>query len=224
MSKPQKGRAGCGCLLFVLIACMIFAAAMVHPFSLKIIAGRLRHEDKLVPCDAIYVPRFVEDKDGEVYADAFREYWAGNGKTIWVENDHVLGLSLKDLVARMAKERGIKDAGAVRAIDVEGDEAAKAHMAMEALTKHGVRKLIVVVPDYSSKRYQMLYAGEKEGGGATVLIKPVHVSYFKLDKWWRDEFSRSMMEKEVLRTAMLIGKHFRSGKEPDQKTETPDAR
>ena len=38
-------------------------------------------------------PGCIEDKSGEVYSDAFREYWAGSGKTIWIENDRLLGLS-----------------------------------------------------------------------------------------------------------------------------------
>ena len=125
MGKAGKGRAGCGCLIFVLVACMILAGVLVHPFSLRIMAGRFRHEDKVVPCDAIFVPRIPEDKNGEVYAEAFREYWAGDGKAIWVEDDRLFGLGMKDIVGRMAKERGIKE-GAVQPLTVEGDDAAKA--------------------------------------------------------------------------------------------------
>ena len=224
MGKAQKGRAGCGCLLFALVLCMIAAGALVHPFSLKIIAGRLRHEDKMVPCDAIYVPRFAEDKDGELYAEAFREYWAGDGKAIWVVNDRVFGFTVKDMVARMAKERGIKETNAVRGIAVEGDDAAKAHLARHALARQGVKKLIVIVPDYASKRYQMLYSEAASDGPAMVLIKPVHVSYFKLDKWWRDDLSRSMMEKELFRTALLYGKRITGLKDERPKAPVPEDR
>ena len=224
MGKPQKGKAGCGCLLFVLVLCMVAAGALVHPFSLKIIAGRFRHEDKIVPCDAIYVPRFVEDKDGELYAEAFREYWAGDGKVIWVENDRVFGFTVKDMVARMAKERGIKDANVVRGVDAAGDDAEKARIARQLLAKHGVRKLIVIAPDYASKRYRMLYGDSAAGAPMTVLIKPVRVSYFKLDKWWRDDLSRSLMEKEIYRTALLYGKRIAGWKEDRPKTPQPAAR
>ncbi len=223
MGKPQKGKAGCGCLLFVLVLCMVAAGALVHPFSLKIIAGRFRHEDKIVPCDAIYVPRFVEDKDGELYAEAFRLYLAGDGKVIWVENDRVFGFTLKDIVARMAKERGVKDANVVRGVDAAGDDAEKARTARQFLAKQGVKKLIVITPDYASKRYEMLY-GETAGDPITVLIKPVRVSYFKLDKWWRDDLSRSMMEKELYRTALLYGKRIAGWKEDRSKAPQPAAK
>ncbi len=222
MGKAQKGKAGCGCLLFVLVFCMIAAGALVHPLSLKIIAGRLRHEDKIVRSDAIFVPRFAEDKDGELYAEAFREYWAGNAKVIWVENDRVFGFTIKDMVARMAKERGIKDANAVRGIDLEGDDAAKARTARQAFAKQGVKKLIVIAPDYASKRFQMLYA--TESGDPIVLIKPARVSYFKLDKWWRDDLSRTLMEKELLRTAVLWGRSMTGSKEDSTKAPQPAAR
>ena len=49
MGKSEKGKAGCGCLLFVLVVCMVVAGALVHPFSLKIMAGRLHYEDRMVP-------------------------------------------------------------------------------------------------------------------------------------------------------------------------------
>ena len=208
----------------MLVLCMVAAGALVHPFSLKIIAGRFRHEEKIVPCDAIYVPRFVEDKDGELYAEAFREYWAGDGKVIWVENDRVFGFTVKDMVARMAKERGIKDANVVRGVDATGDDAEKARTARQLLAKHGVRKLIVIAPDYASKRYRMLYGDSAAGGSMTVLIKPASVSYFKLDKWWRDDLSRSLMEKEIYRTALLYGKGIAGSKEDRPKTPQPAAK
>jgi len=218
MGKTGKGKAGCGCLLFVLVLCMVAAGVMVHPFSLKVIAGRFRHEDKLVPCDAIYVPRFSEDKNGELYTEAFREYWAGNGKVIWVEDDRLFGLTMKDIVARMAKERGIKE-GALRALDVGGDGQAKAQMVKRSLAKQGIKKIIVVVPDYASKRCQMLYESGT-GDLPVVLIKPVQVSYFKLDKWWRDDLSRHLMEREFFRVGRLYFRGFGFGAKEGAKGET----
>ncbi len=139
MGKAGKGKAGCGCLIFALVACMVLAGALVHPFSLRIMAGRFRHEDKVVPCDAIFVPRIPEDKNGEVYTEAFREYWAGDGKAIWVEDDRLFGLGMKDIVGRMARERGIKE-DAVHALSVEGDDAAKARAVRAALQEAGDQK------------------------------------------------------------------------------------
>ena len=41
-----------------------------------------------------------------------------------------------------------------------------------------------------------------------VLVKPVSVSYFKADKWWSDDLSRTLMEKRVLPDGPLLYKAF----------------
>jgi hypothetical protein len=214
MAKAGKGRAGCGCVIFVLVVCMVLAGLLVHPFSLRLMAGRFRHEDRVVPCDAIFVPRFVEDRNGEVYAEAFREYWAGDGKVIWVEDDRVLGLSLKDIVVRMAKERGIKEA-AVHGLTLQGDDAAKAREALAALARQRVKKIVLIVPGYASKRYQLLYGAANPDDSMLVLVKPVSVSYFKADKWWSDGLSRSVMEREFYGVGLYYARWFKHNEKGD---------
>ncbi len=218
MGRGSEGKIGCGCLLFVLIVVMVFAGLMMHPFSLKLIAGRFQYGDKILPSDAIYVPRFVEDKNGEVYAEAFREYWAGNGKVIWIEDDRVFGFSLKDVVGRMAKERGIKE-GAVNALDVEGDDVEKAGKVKEALAKQGIRKAVLVVPDYASRRYHLLYGSSDSEGAILFFVKPVSVSYFKTDKWWKNDVSRAMMAREFYRTGLFYANRFKYGGKEDGRKE-----
>lgn len=213
MGKSEKGRAGCGCLLFVLVVCMVLAGALMHPLSLRVISGRFIYADKVVPCDAVFVPRFSEDENGEVYTEAFREYWAGNGKAIWIENDHVFGLTMKDIVTKMAKTRGIKD-DVIRSLDVEGDGTAKPEKVREMLARHGLRKVLIVVPKYASRRFHRLYDSEETRQGKTVLflVKPVDVSYFRADKWWKNELSRGLMEHEIYEFARYYVGGFRSEK------------
>ncbi len=222
MPKAKNGRAGCGCLIFVVVLCMILAGLLVHPFSLRIMAGRFRHEDRVVPCDAIFVPRFPEDKNGEIYAEAFREYWAGDGKAIWVEDDRVLGLSLKDLVARMAKERGIKEAD-IHGLTLVGDDAAKAREARAALAGKGIKKVVLIAPGYASKRCQLLYGADNS---MLVLVKPVSVSYFKSDKWWSDGPSRRLMEREFYQVGLYYAKLFKHDEKGDsgKKQDNPQGR
>ena len=211
MVKAQKGRAGCGCLLFVLIVCMVLAGVLIHPFSLRVLAGRFQYADRAVPCDAIFVPRFMEDRNGEVYTEAFREYWAGNGKALWVEDDHVFGFTMKDIVGRMAKERGIRE-GTVHALEVEGDGAAKAALVRRAFAKQGFKRVLLVVPDYASRRYHLLYGPTGSGDAVLFLVKPVDVSYFKVDKWWRTDLSRAMMGRELYRICLLYVDRFKYGR------------
>jgi hypothetical protein len=210
--KAEGGRIGCGCLLLLLVISMVLAGALIHPFSLRLMADRFHYGDRIMPCDVIYVPRFTEDGNGEVYAEAFREYWAGNGKIIWIEDDRVFGFSMKDIVTRMAKERGIKD-GAIKALELEGDDLAKAARTRTALAKQGVRKAVLVVPEYASRRFHAMYGSEGSAPGDSVLflIRPVKVSYFSADKWWRSDTSRSMIMREFYRFGAFYVDRYKYG-------------
>jgi len=209
--KSEKGRAGCGCLLFLLVVCLVAAGVLVHPFSLRVLAGRFLYGDKIVPCDVVFVPRFEEDRGGEVYVEAFREYWAGNGKAIWIENGRVLGLTMKEIVERMAKARGIKE-GAIKAVELEGDDAAKAEALKRTFGRLGIRKVVLVVTDYASRRFHLLYesAGPEGEKSPLFLVKPVEVAYFKMDKWWEDSLSRGLMAHELYEFCLLWANRLRS--------------
>ncbi len=192
----SKGRSGCGCLLFVLVVCMVLAGALMHPFTLKLIAKQMRYEDKIIPADAIFVHRFAEDKDGELYIEAFREYWAGNGKTIYVEEDKIFGVSIESLIAKLAETKGIKE-NIVKAINSEGEGAGRLKIMDQQFQSIGNKKIIVLVPEYASRRYRLLYDSLRRDDKILYMIKPVPMTYFKKDKWWKDTTSRMVIFKEV---------------------------
>ena len=209
----QDGKVGCGCLIFILICVLIGAGLSAHPISLKLLGNQFRYEDKISPSDILFVPRFEEDKNGEAYADAFREFWAGNGRFIYVENDTVLGGSILDPVQRMAKNRGIKE-GLVRKIETDGEGLKKAYKIKKQFTAMGAKKVIVLVPEYASRRYHMLY-GNSGAGKTTYLIRPVNVSYFKKDGWWKNGPSRLLLFNELFGLAPLSVEKFQDGSEKD---------
>jgi hypothetical protein len=191
---------------------MVFAAALIHPFSLRLIASHFRYEDKILPCDALFVPRFPEDRDGEVYDEAFREYWAGNGRSIWIEDDHLFSFTLKDIVSKMAKERGIKD-NIVNALRLEGDDVRKAATVTQTLYKQGFKKVVLVVPEYASRRFHTLYTSVAGQSGDFVLflVKPVDVTYFEAKRWWRNDVSRGVMLRELVRFGIFQLSRFKHG-------------
>jgi hypothetical protein len=206
----NKGKSGCGCFLFILVVCMVLVGALMHPFTLKLIAQQMRHEDKIVPADIIFVPRFVEDKNGELYTDAFREYWAGNGKLIYVEEDKIFGVSIESLITKLATTKGIKE-NVVKVFDVEGEGAAKLNKINEKIQAIGYKKVIVLVPSYASKRFRLLYDGLQDGGKILYMIKPVEVTYFKKDKWWKDSTSRLALFKEIYERGAYYWSTFTDG-------------
>jgi hypothetical protein len=210
----NEGKAGCGCLIFILVACMIIAGILIHPFSLRTIASQLRYEDKIFPSDAIFVPRFFEDKNGELYTEAFREYWAGNGKTIWIEDDTILGISILDIVAKTAHTRGIKE-GVLKKINLVGEDIAKVNKTKEAFLKAGIKKVIILVPEYASRRFHLFYSSSRDGTQLAYVIKPVNMSYFKKDKWWKESMSRDMFLKELSYIASYYIERFKYGEKKD---------
>lgn len=201
----QHGRVGCGCLIFILIVCMVIAGIFIHPLTLKIIGKQFRYEDKVVQADIIFVPRFIEDKSGELYTESFREYWAGNGKTIFVEEDKIFGVSLTELVQKMAKGRGIKEA-VVKGLEADSGEVLKAGRIKEKFAGMGYKKIIIIVPEYASRRFHLLYGSSQGDAKVVYMIKPVPVSFFKMDRWWKESISRLI----VIREAYNMGSYYLS--------------
>jgi hypothetical protein len=199
----NKGKVGCGCLIFILVVCMVGAGIFIHPFTLKLISNQFRYEDKIFQSDAIFVPRFPEDKNGELYTATFREFRAGNGKEIWVEDDKLLGMNISEMVLIMAKKSGIKD-GVIKKIEIDGEGKTKAGKTREYIEKTRVKKVIVVVPEYAARRFHLVFGSPKDDEKVLFLIKPVSVSYFKKDKWWKEPVSRDVLLKEI----SLIGSYY----------------
>ena len=66
------------------------------------------------------------------------------------------------------------------------------------------------MPGYASKRYQLLYGPANADDSMLVLVKPVSVSYFKADKWWSDDLSRAVMEREFYRVGLFYLKRVQT--------------
>lgn len=189
----NKGKAGCGCLIGILIIIMVLAGALMHPMSLKFIAKQFTYADKIVKADAVFVPRFAEDRGGSLYAEAFREYFAGNAKLIYIEDDDILGMKVSELVSKMAKARGVRE-NIIRAIDPGIETSQKGNILKEKLKITGNTKVIVLVPEYASRRYRDIFNYPRDE--TIYMIKPVQVPYFQKAKWWHDPSSRSLVARE----------------------------
>lgn len=206
----SRGLAGCGCLVIILVIIMVLTGALIHPITLRFIGNQFRYEDKIFTSDAIFVPRFQEDKNGELYVEAFREYSAGNGKAIFVEDDTILGTSIVELVHKMGKARNVKDE-AIRKIATHGEGLLQAQKTKDLLEKQGLRKVIILVPEYASRRFHLMYGSSKADGKTLYLIKPVHIPYFKKDQWWKEHDSRAALTSEIFAIGSYYLQRFKYG-------------
>jgi len=206
----HKGVAGCGCLIFILIVIMVLTGALMHPISLRFIGNQFHYEDKIFTSDAIFVPRFPEDRHGELYVESFREYSAGNGKLILVEDDTILGTSVVELVNKMAKTRNVKEEG-IRKIVASGEGMIKAQRVKEQIERQGLKKVIIIVPGYASRRFHLMYGSSKTDGRTLYLIKPVPITFFKRDNWWKDSDSRGVLANEIFAIGSYYLQRFKYG-------------
>jgi hypothetical protein len=167
-----KGKVGCGCLIGILVVIMILAGVSIHPVSLRFVGKSFRYEDKIVPADAVFVPRFAEDHNGELYVEAFREYFSGNGKVVYIENDKVLGTDIHDLVSRLAKSRGIKDS--VTKPLYAGDMGdGKTAFFKQKLKEAGLKKVIASWSRNTRRDdITQMYDPTRDGGAVLYMIKP----------------------------------------------------
>jgi len=214
----NRGKAGCGCLVFILIVVMVTTGLFMHPLSLRFMASQFKYEDKVFPSSAIFVPRFQEDRAGELYIEAFRDYWAGNGKIIWVEDEKILGTSIIEIIHRMAKARNIRE-DAVRRLEVGNEQETDIGKIKERFEKLGCRKVIVLVPEYASRRFHLLYSSSRDDEKTIFLIKPVSVSYFKKEMWWKDPVSRHVLANEMYVTGSYFLRRFTGGERKKKDTE-----
>jgi len=206
----HRGIAGCGCLIFVLIIVMILTGALMHPITLRIIGNQFHYEDRIFTSDAILVPRFPEDRNGELYMESFRDYSAGNGRFILVEDDIILGTSIVELVNKMAKIRNVKDEG-IRKIVTSGEGLMKTQRIKEQIERQGLRKVIIIVPGYASRRFHLMYNSSRADASTVYLIRPVEVTFFKRDKWWKDSDSRSVLANEIFAISSYYLQRFKYG-------------
>jgi len=206
----HKGVAGCGCLIVVLIVIMVLTGVLIHPITLRFMGRQFHYEDKIFTSDAIFVPRFPEDRNGELYVESFRDYSAGNGKFILVEDDTILGTSVVELVSKMAKTRNVKEEG-IRKIVVSGEGLIKAQRVKEQIERLGLRKVIIIVPGYASRRFHLMYGPSKTDGRTLYLIKPVPITFFKRDNWWKDSDSRGVLANEIFAIGSYYLQRFKYG-------------
>jgi len=214
----HKGIAGCGCLIVVLIIIMVLTAVLIHPITLRFIGNQFYYEDKIFTSDAIFVPRFQEDRNGELYVESFRDFSVGNGKLILIEDDVILGTSIVELVSKMAKTRNIKEDG-IRKIVASGEGLIKTQRIKEQIERQGLKKVIIIVPGYAARRFHLMYDSSKTDGKTIYLIKPVPVTFFNRDKWWKNSDSRGILADEILAIGSYYLQRFKYGeKETNNKT------
>ncbi|OPY68839.1 MAG: hypothetical protein A4E63_01919 [Syntrophorhabdus sp. PtaU1.Bin050] len=118
----------------------------------------------------------------------------------------------------MAKARNIRE-DAVRRLEVGNEQETDIGKIKERFEKLGCRKVIVLVPEYASRRFHLLYSSSRDDEKTIFLIKPVSVSYFKKEMWWKDPVSRHVLANEMYVTGSYFLRRFTGGERKKKDTE-----
>lgn len=202
----EEGKIGCGCLTTIFIFVLLFVF-FLHPFTLRFLGSRFEFSDKIEKAEAIFVPFFSEDRKGELYNYALREYVEGERKILYIEDDILLNTTICKLFLQLARERGVQKIK-VECVKTEGDLEKRMEAVKKYFNHKGIKKVIVLSPSYASLRLHLLL---KKSNGTEFLIKPCSVDYFKKDKWWKDSLSRSLLLKEFSAISSYYLEKFKYG-------------
>lgn len=205
--KGEQGKVGCGCLFFSFLALLVALFLFLHPLTLRIVGKQLIYADKVHYSDVIFVPKFSEDTEGETYVAAFEELKKGSAKSIWIEDYEILRTSVVSILKKLAKERGIKE-DLIKGVNLNGNEAEKRKTLAELLKKERAKKTIVMVPEYASRRFHILYRSS-ENGEQVFFVVPVKVRYFNSEKWWKESVSRDVVIKEYAAILSIFLDNFK---------------
>lgn len=206
----KEGKIGCGCLFFLLLLFLVALGIFFHPVTLRFLSKQLVYKDRIYFSEVGFIPRFSEDEEGELYSAAFEELRKGNVKEVWVEDHEILETSLSEILKRMAKKKGFKE-DLVKGIKIEGKDFEKSKALVELLKKAGIKKAIIMVPEYASRRYRILF-GNSQGKEPLFLISPVSVKYFNHDRWWKEGKSRKIVLDEYASLISIYLGKFKYGK------------
>lgn len=214
--RKEEGKVGCGCLFFLFLLFLVVFGILFHPKTLRFIGGQLIYRDKILFSDVLYVPRFSEDSDGELYLAAFEELKKGNGRWIWVEDYELLQTSVVNILRRLAKERGVKE-DLIKGIRLNGKESEKWKKLIELCKKERIRRVVVFVPEYSSRRYHIMLTG-RSNGEVVFLINPVKLAFFNQERWWKESKSREAILKEYVEIISLYSEKFKYGRQKESRS------
>jgi hypothetical protein len=78
-------------------------------------------------------------------------------------------------------------------------ETAEARLAAERLSSMGIKSVVVVVPDYKSRRLDRIYRRICAQRGIVARTLAVSTPQFSADNWWQARQSRKLFFTEMIR-------------------------
>jgi hypothetical protein len=140
-----------------------------------------------------------DDFGSERLIEAAKLVESGLGPSLWVTCPTSYGVSECEIGKAFLRRAGFR-ASTLRAVQTTlQPETAEARLAAEQLSSMGIKSVVVVVPDYKSRRLDRLYRRICAQRGIVARTLAVSTPQFNADNWWQARQSRKLFFHEMIR-------------------------
>jgi hypothetical protein len=143
---------------------------------------------------------WLRDDDGsERLIEAAKLVESGLGASLWVTCPISYGVSECEIGKAFLTRAGFR-ASTLQAIQTTRQpETAEARLAAERLYSMGIKSVVVVLPDYKSRRLDRIYRRICAQRGIVARTLAVSTHQFNADNWWQARQSRKLFLHEMIR-------------------------
>ncbi|MGD0778797.1 MAG: hypothetical protein ABSC05_38965 [Candidatus Solibacter sp.] len=140
-----------------------------------------------------------DDFGSERLIEAAKLVESGLGASLWVTCPTSYGVSECEIGKAFLTQAGFS-ASTLQAVQTPLlPETAEASLAAERLYSMGIKSVVVVVPDYKSRRLDRIYRRICAQRGIVARTLAVSTPQFHADNWWQARQSRKLFFKEMVR-------------------------
>jgi hypothetical protein len=140
-----------------------------------------------------------DDYGSERLIEAAKLVQSGLGASLWVTCPTSYGVSECEIAKAFLTRAGFR-ASTLQAVQTTPlPETAEARLAAEQLYSMGIKSVVVVVPDYKSRRMDRIYRRICAERGIVARTLAVSTLQFNADNWWQARQSRKLFFTEMIR-------------------------
>jgi hypothetical protein len=121
------------------------------------------------------------------------------GASLWVTCPTWYGVSECDIGKAFLTRAGFRTSTLQAVQTTPLPETAEAYLAAERLYSMGIKSVVVVVPDYKSRRLDAVYRRICAQRGIVARTLAVSTSQFNAGNWWHTRQSRKLFFYEMMR-------------------------
>jgi uncharacterized SAM-binding protein YcdF (DUF218 family) len=185
--------------IIALVICLQFV--LFRGAWLKHVADYLIYQDNIVPAEAVLVLGGGKQERVEQAVALYHAKFAG---TVLLTGMY-MGHGWKKPITHWAVEgKALAESAGVppgRAIPIFGSRSTfeDATLSRAYCLQHNIRSLIVVSEPYHTKRARLVFDKVYKGSGISVMLHPVHNSWYQADSWWKTRAGASLTGMEYVK-------------------------